>query len=197
MNNETTNQKNGKYHPDVLFKKKFYNSAKRWNKYQSRIIPEDQFEEIITKVDRDMDDLCRLTLDLAEYRFSQHTEWNHRQTLQELNETHPTIIPRDFDSAVKIRFLKLPTTKTWGESEKKGMGAKSLKGGKRPEYDKDLFQKVSLRQWLLHHTLPFYRSKIYVHGEVVDLLQEWMGKRFTYLSRKWHNQPHPTATDTR
>ena len=46
-----------------------------------------------------MDDLTRLTLDLAEYRVQHQPDWNSKKTISRLESSHPSILKRDFETA--------------------------------------------------------------------------------------------------
>ena len=59
-----------------------------------------------------------------------------------------------------------------------------MKGGDSSKYHEELFQKSTIRKWMLQHAMPFYRSKIYVYSDAVEECQKWMAQRFTYLAKK-------------
>ena len=156
------------YKPDMPYKEKFYKSALRWNSIQKYKLSGESLEDVIAKVSKNMDDLTRLTLDLAEYRVQHQPDWNSKKTISRLESSHPSILKRDFETAKKIRF---------GRVEK-------MKGGDSSKYHEELFQKSTIRKWMLQHAMPFYRSKIYVYSDAVEECQKWMAQRFTYLAKK-------------
>jgi len=160
------------YKPDMPFKESFYKSALKWNSYQTPRLPDKVLEEIIVKVSKNMDDLSRLSLDLAEYRIQHQSDWKKKKTIARLESSYPSILKRDFETAKKIRF---------GRVEK-------MKGGDPSKYYHEVFHKNAIRRWMLQHAMPFYRTKIYVYSDAVEECQKWMAKRFTYLARKHHNK---------
>ena len=151
------------YHGKDFYHDRFKKAALRWNKYQRTPIPDQHLEDTIGKVSDNIDDLVRLCLDLSEYRFS----------VSKSDKKHPTVIGRDFDVAIEIRFVKLPVDKK-----------RRLEGGARPDYDKDLFPKKIIRWWMTHFVSSFYKGRLYISGEVLERFQLWIAKRFTYLARK-------------
>ena len=160
------------YKPDMPFKESFYKSALKWNSYQKKKLSSEVLDEIIVKVSKNMDDLSRLTLDLAEYRVQHQSDWKTKKTLVRLESTYPSILKKDFETAIKIRF---------GRVEK-------LKGGDSSKYYQELFQKNAIRRWMIQHAMPYYRTKIYVYSDAVEECQKWMAKRFTYLAKKHQNK---------
>ena len=156
------------YNPDMPFKESFYKSALKWNSYQKKKLSSEVLDEIIVKVSKNMDDLSRLSLDLAEYRIQHQSDWKKKKTIARLESSYPSILKRDFETAKKIRF---------GRVEK-------MKGGDSSKYHEELFQKSTIRKWMLQHAMPFYRSKIYVYSDAVEECQKWMAQRFTYLAKK-------------
>lgn len=160
------------YKPDMPFKESFYKSALKWNSYQTPRLSSEALDEIIVKVSKNMDDLSRLSLDLAEYRVQHQSDWKKKKTLARLESSYPSILKNDFECAKKIRF---------GRVEK-------MKGGDPSKYYQELFQKNAIRRWMIQHAMPFYRTKIYVYSDAVEECQKWMAKRFTYLAHKHHNK---------
>ena len=147
-----------------------YRVIKKWNKsFNNNKQQDHELFSITQKLDEQLNNVIKLALNLSEYRFQQHEDYNNRLSLKQLKNIKTNLSKEDVLVAIKILFHH----RLQSIYHKKSVVHNSE--------DTKPFTKQLITKYIQQNSHPFYHNKIVLDTDALVQIKQWLIERLLVL----------------